>query len=98
MAKVMYLPLAEKMLDKFVKENRMNALAELRLYIMILEMVDKPEQVLRVLEGPLGLYFLYIWILFAYIFVLSFERSFSIKTRRQCLRETYLHMLFEIFF
>ena len=32
MAKVMYLPLAEKMLDKFVKENRMTTLAELRLY------------------------------------------------------------------
>ena len=56
MAKVMYLPLAEKMLDKFVKENRMTALAELRLYIMVLEMIDKPERVLRVLEGPLGMY------------------------------------------
>ena len=54
MAKVMYLPLAEKMLDKFVKENRMTALAELRLFIMVLEMIDKPERVLRVLEGPLG--------------------------------------------
>lgn len=58
MAKVMYLPLAEKMLDKFVKENRMNALAELRLLIMVLEMVGKPERVLRVLEGPLGMYIL----------------------------------------
>ena len=55
MAKKMYLPLAEKMLNKFVKEDRMNALAELRLYIMVLEMVDKPEQVLRGLEGPLGM-------------------------------------------
>ena len=27
--KVMYLPLAKKMLDKFVKENKMTALAEL---------------------------------------------------------------------
>ena len=41
MAKMMYLPLAEKMLDKFVKENRMNALAKVRLFIMVLEMVDK---------------------------------------------------------
>ena len=40
MAKVMYLPLAEKMLDKF---DRMTALAELRLFIMVLEMMDKPE-------------------------------------------------------
>ena len=56
MAKVMYLPLAEKMLDKFVKENRMNALAELRLYVMVLEMSNKPERVVRVLEGPLGTY------------------------------------------
>ena len=60
MAKVMYLPLAEKMLDKFVKDNRMNALAELRLLIMVLEMVGKPEQVLRVLEGPLGMYIQYV--------------------------------------
>ena len=52
MAKVMYLPLAEK----FVKENRMTALAELRLLIMVLEMVDKPERVLRFLEGPLGMF------------------------------------------
>lgn len=56
MAKVMYLPLAEKMLDKFVKENRMNALAELRLYVMVLEMSNKPERVVRILEGPLGMY------------------------------------------
>ena len=60
MAKVMYLPLAEKMLDKFVKDNRMNALAELRLLIMVLEMVDKPQRVLRVLEGPLGMYIQYV--------------------------------------
>ena len=51
MVKVMYLPLAEKMLDKFVKENRMTALAELRLFIMVLEMIDKLERILRVLEG-----------------------------------------------
>ena len=56
MAKVMYLPLAEKMLDKFVKENRMTALAELRLFIMVLEMMDKPERVLQVLECLLGTY------------------------------------------
>ena len=43
MAKVTYLPLAEKMLDKFVKDNRMNALAELCLFIMVLEVVDKPQ-------------------------------------------------------
>ena len=55
MAKQMYLPLAERMLDKFVKEDRMNAVAELRLFIMVLEMVDKPEKVLQVLEGPLGM-------------------------------------------
>ena len=34
----------------------MTALAELRLLIMVLEMVDKPERVLRVLEGPLGMF------------------------------------------
>ena len=44
MAKVIYLPIAEKMLDTFVKDNRMNALVELHHYVMILEMVDKPGQ------------------------------------------------------
>ena len=48
MAKVMYLPLAEKMLDKFVKENRMTTLAELRLFIMVLQLVNKPEWALQV--------------------------------------------------
>ena len=67
MAKVMYLPLAEKMLDKFVKENRMTALAELRLFIMVLEMIDKPERILRVLEGPLGMYLHIIWLFNKYL-------------------------------
>ena len=62
MTKVMYLPLAEKMLDKFVKENRMTALAELRLFIMVLEMINKPERILRVLEGPLGMHLHIIWL------------------------------------
>ena len=58
----MYLPLVEKMLDKFVKENKMAALAELCLFIMVLEMIDKPERILRVLEGPLGMYLHIIWL------------------------------------
>ena len=51
--KVIFFLFSETMLDKFVKEDRMNALAELQLYIMVLEMVDKPEQALWVLKGPL---------------------------------------------
>ena len=43
---MMYIPLAVDMLDKFMMEKRMNALVELCLYIAILEMFDKPEQVL----------------------------------------------------
>ena len=49
----MFFPFSETMLDKFVKEDRMNALGKLRLYIMVLEMVDKPKQALWVLTGPL---------------------------------------------
>ena len=44
MAKVMYIPLAEKMFDKLVKENRMNALVELHLYIMVSEIVNKQNK------------------------------------------------------
>ena len=69
MAKVMYLPLAEKMLDKFVKENRMTALAELHLFIMVLEMIDKPQWNLRVLEGPLGMYLHIIWLFNKYFVI-----------------------------
>ena len=47
MVNVMYLPLAEMMLNKFVKENKMTALAELCLIIILL-MVNKPEWVLQV--------------------------------------------------
>ena len=40
----------------------MTALAELCLFIMVLEMIDKPERILRVLKGPLGMHLHIIWL------------------------------------
>ena len=51
---MVYLPLAERMLEKFVKEKKLNAVAEVRLYVMVLEMLNKPEKVAQLLESPLG--------------------------------------------
>jgi len=51
---MVYLPLAERMLEKFVKEKKLNAVAEVRLYVMVLEMLNKPEKVVQLLESPLG--------------------------------------------
>ncbi|KAK3737471.1 hypothetical protein QZH41_008359, partial [Actinostola sp. cb2023] len=50
----MLLPLAERMVEKFVNEGKIEAEAEVRLYIMILEALDKYEKAIEVLQGPLG--------------------------------------------
>ena len=42
------------MLEKFVKEKKLNAVAEMRLYVMVLEMLGKTESVVQLLESPLG--------------------------------------------
>jgi len=42
------------MLEKFVKDKKLNAVAEVRLYVMVLEMLDKTESVVQLLESPLG--------------------------------------------
>ena len=42
------------MLEKFVKDKKLNAVAEVRLYVMVLEMLDKTESVAQLLESPLG--------------------------------------------
>ena len=55
MVKVMYRPLAEKTLDKFIKDNKMTALAELCLVIILL-MINKPEWALQVFESLLGMH------------------------------------------
>ncbi|KAG8201857.1 hypothetical protein JTE90_027337 [Oedothorax gibbosus] len=53
LAKTMLLPLAERMTEKFVKENKLEAEAEVQLYLMILEKQEKFDKALEVLEGPL---------------------------------------------
>ncbi|KAH7956605.1 hypothetical protein HPB52_011025 [Rhipicephalus sanguineus] len=48
------LLLAQRMVDKFVKERRIEAEAEVQLYLMVLEMQEKYQEALDVLHGPLG--------------------------------------------
>lgn len=48
------LSLAERMIKKLVSDNRMEAEQEAQLYIMILELQEKYEELLSVLEGPIG--------------------------------------------
>ena len=59
LAKMMFLPLAEKMVMKYVSEEKIEAEAEVQLYLIILEQIGKYEEALDVLNGPLGgeLYF-----------------------------------------
>ncbi|PSN43752.1 hypothetical protein C0J52_06409 [Blattella germanica] len=54
LAKSVVLPLAERMVKKFVSEDKIEAEQEVQLYLMILEMQGKHEEALQVVEGPLG--------------------------------------------
>ncbi|XP_015908047.1 N-alpha-acetyltransferase 25, NatB auxiliary subunit [Parasteatoda tepidariorum] len=51
--KTMLLSLAERMTEKFVKENKLEAEAEVQLYLMILERQEKYEKAIEVLSSPL---------------------------------------------
>ncbi|XP_055933094.1 N-alpha-acetyltransferase 25, NatB auxiliary subunit-like [Argiope bruennichi] len=53
LARGMLLPLAERMTEKFVKEGKLEAEAEVQLYLMILERQGKYDKAIEVLEGPL---------------------------------------------
>ncbi|XP_044739206.1 phagocyte signaling-impaired protein [Chrysoperla carnea] len=48
------LSLAERMVDKLLNENRIEAEQELQLYLMILKFQNKNEEALKLLESPLG--------------------------------------------
>ncbi|KAI4454836.1 n-terminal acetyltransferase-related [Holotrichia oblita] len=48
------LSLAERMINKFITDNKMEAEQEAQLYIMVLELQQKYEELLSVLEGPIG--------------------------------------------
>ncbi|XP_008323859.1 N-alpha-acetyltransferase 25, NatB auxiliary subunit [Cynoglossus semilaevis] len=54
LAQIMFLPLAERMVEKMVKEEKIEAEAEVQLYFMILERLGKCEEALDVVRGPLG--------------------------------------------
>ncbi|XP_011603060.1 N-alpha-acetyltransferase 25, NatB auxiliary subunit isoform X1 [Takifugu rubripes] len=54
LAQTMFLPLAERMVEKMVKEEKIEAEAEVQLYFMILERLGKCEEALSVIRGPLG--------------------------------------------
>ncbi|KAG7208761.1 hypothetical protein KM043_014956 [Ampulex compressa] len=54
LAKGVILPLAERMVLKLVKEGKLEAEQEVQLYLMILELQDKNEEMLNVLSGPLA--------------------------------------------
>ncbi|KAJ8711174.1 hypothetical protein PYW07_008416 [Mythimna separata] len=47
------LALAQRMVDNFITENKMEAEQEARLYIMILELQEKWEDILKFIESPL---------------------------------------------
>ncbi|KAJ8712829.1 hypothetical protein PYW08_008133 [Mythimna loreyi] len=47
------LALAQRMVDNFISENKMEAEQEARLYIMILELQEKWEDILKFIESPL---------------------------------------------
>uniref|UniRef100_A0A7N6ASF8 N-alpha-acetyltransferase 25, NatB auxiliary subunit n=1 Tax=Anabas testudineus TaxID=64144 RepID=A0A7N6ASF8_ANATE len=54
LAQTMFLPLAERMVEKMVKEDKIEAEAEVQLYFMILERLGKCVEALEVIRGPLG--------------------------------------------
>ncbi|XP_037122001.1 N-alpha-acetyltransferase 25, NatB auxiliary subunit [Syngnathus acus] len=54
LSQTMFLPLAERMVEKMVKEDKIEAEAEVQLYFMILERLGKCEEALEVIKGPLG--------------------------------------------
>ena len=51
----MLLTLAERMIEKLIKDEKIEAEAEVALYLKVLEMQEKYEKALEVLNGKLGL-------------------------------------------
>ncbi|XP_038630065.1 N-alpha-acetyltransferase 25, NatB auxiliary subunit isoform X1 [Scyliorhinus canicula] len=54
LSKTMFLPLAQRMVEKMVKEDKIEAEAEVQLYLMILERLGKDQEALEVIRGKLG--------------------------------------------
>ncbi|OXU18145.1 hypothetical protein TSAR_006441 [Trichomalopsis sarcophagae] len=53
-AKNVILPLAERMVLKLIKEGKIEAEQEIQLYLMILEMQGKTEEMFEIITGPLA--------------------------------------------
>ncbi|XP_064128292.1 N-alpha-acetyltransferase 25, NatB auxiliary subunit isoform X2 [Loxodonta africana] len=54
LSRTMFLPLAERMVEKMVREDKIEAEAEVELYYMILERLGKYQEALDVIRGKLG--------------------------------------------
>ncbi|XP_064648913.1 N-alpha-acetyltransferase 25, NatB auxiliary subunit-like [Lineus longissimus] len=52
--KMMFLKLAERMAQKFISEKKVEAEAEVQMYLIILELQGKYKEALEALKGPLG--------------------------------------------
>lgn len=48
------LSLAERMIDKLINDNKLDAEQEAQLYIMVLELQNKYEEILNVFNGAIG--------------------------------------------
>lgn len=48
------LSLAERMIDKLISENKLEAEQEVQLYLIVLELQNKYEEALKIFNGPLG--------------------------------------------
>ena len=57
----MLLPLAEKLILKFLNDKKIESDAEVHLYLMVLELQNKHESALEVIDGPLGNIFFYLF-------------------------------------
>lgn len=54
LAKGMFLPLAERMVKKYVDEKKINAEEEVQMYLIILNLMGKWKEAYEVVTGPLG--------------------------------------------
>ncbi|CAH1985848.1 unnamed protein product [Acanthoscelides obtectus] len=52
--RMLLLSLAERMFSKMITDNKIDAEQEVQLYIMILELLEKYEEILAVIDSPLG--------------------------------------------
>lgn len=50
----LYLPLAEKLIEKYFVEKEIESEAEVRLYLMVLKKLHRREKLLEILSGPIG--------------------------------------------